>query len=137
MSRTATCGHPRCGKTLYQVAAADSQEWIWVDADNSVMHSRYPGNPYEELNRLAAVPVPGKKSDDRARARYAKAMETYSRLKVDLEMGGWYQLHLPVDLSAETYPDRPDDHCSEPPYLSPSGWQCRKCKTPLEARQHV
>lgn len=115
---TAICAAPYCGKALHTVPVSPV-EWGWADDEGRHMHARYPFDPNERLNELAAI----SNSD----SRYAAAMEEYSRLKVDLEMGGWYQMHIPHDIAPDPREDQPD-HCGQPAYLAPAGWQCRECK---------
>jgi hypothetical protein len=98
-------------------------EWGWVDEDGKHMHERYSFDPYERLNKLAAI--------SNKDARYAAAMQEYSRLKVDLDFGGWLQMHVPSAIQPEPRADQPD-HCGQPAYLAPAGWQCRECKAWLD-----
>lgn len=112
----------RCGQVLHQIAVSP-REWSWAGPDGSQMHSRYPFNPYEKLNTLSAV----KPSDPHYRAY----IEAYSRLLVDLDFGGWFQMHRPLSFPPYTGPPAPPDHCGEPPYLAPHGWECRKCQVHL------
>lgn len=114
----AVCAAKCCGRELHRIRVSDT-EWGWADADGGATHSRYPFNPYERLNDLAAV---SPKSP-----QYVRSMAEYSRLVVDVDMGGWYQMHIPSRQAPEPRADQPD-HCNWPAYLAPKGWQCRVCK---------
>lgn len=108
-----------CAAPLHYTADGSGREWVWLDDDGRASHERYPFNPYERLNELAAAKTP-------------RAIEEYSRLLVDLDFGGMFAMHRPVDNGPWRPSDpAPADHCGQPPYYSPTGWECRKCKTAL------
>jgi hypothetical protein len=112
----------QCGQELHRIAVSE-REWSWADATGNQTHSRYPFNPYERLNDLAATSPKDPSSGRR--------LEEYSRLVVDLDFGGWFQTHRPISEPPYSGPPAPPDHCNEPPYLAPHGWECRKCQQHL------
>lgn len=98
-----------------------NNEWQWVDDNNRAHHDRFPFEPYQRMNELAALMKTN-----------PAAGEQYARLVVDVDMGGTFALHKP-EHNGPWRPSGPTpaDHCGEPPYYSPTGWECRSCKTAL------
>jgi hypothetical protein len=113
----------RCGAVLHRVAVSD-REWGWEDATGAATHQRHPFNAYERLNELATT--------DKKHPQYTRRIEEYSRLLVDVDFGGTFQMHRPVFQPPEPRADQPD-HCGGPAYLAPHGWECRQCQIPLDS----
>lgn len=105
-----------CGAPLHRVAL-NSREWGWADETGSMFGDRFPFNAYEELNRLAKIP-------ERA--------ADYALLKVLVDLGGTFHQHDPGSTRPAHVGPVPE-HCDYPAYLSPSGWECRRCLAPLPA----
>lgn len=123
LTQEITCGvpvhHGMCKAPLTQVPYADTDEWAWADASGSITGDRYLFNPYEELEAL----------------KFAGQLGAYHALKVELDLAGSFHMHRPLVYPVAIYPDRPDDHCGWPSYLSPRGWLCRVCKAELTPKE--
>lgn len=104
-----------CGARLHRIAV-NEREWGWADERGSTFGDRYPLEPYAELNRLSKIPA---------------RLGDYARLKAEVDLGGIFHQHNPGHTAGRLWEGTVPEHCDYPAYLSPSGWECRKCQIQL------